>query len=146
MTLSLDALDRLVCVCVCACTYGPPLPLAVCMYRSLRSLDRRSLMRLFRAVTWLSFQQECPGNLVQYSPSLPPPSFPCPTSSILLLPSLSHLSSFCDPLVLPLPSFSLTFTIQLMTFDLLIPLGMTRDDLFNTNASIVQNLVEACAK
>lgn len=25
-------------------------------------------------------------------------------------------------------------------------LGMTRDDLFNTNASIVQNLAEACAK
>lgn len=24
--------------------------------------------------------------------------------------------------------------------------GMTRDDLFNTNASIVKNLVEACAK
>lgn len=26
------------------------------------------------------------------------------------------------------------------------PLGMTRDDLFNTNASIVQTLTEACAK
>ena len=25
-------------------------------------------------------------------------------------------------------------------------LGMTRDDLFNTNASIVQTLAEACAK
>ena len=29
---------------------------------------------------------------------------------------------------------------------LLVFLGMTRDDLFNTNASIVKNLVEACAK
>ena len=25
-------------------------------------------------------------------------------------------------------------------------LGMSRDDLFNTNASIVKNLVEACAR
>lgn len=31
-------------------------------------------------------------------------------------------------------------------FNCSLTVGMTRDDLFNTNASIVQNLTEACAR
>lgn len=39
--------------------------------------------------------------------------------------------------------------MSLLEIDLIVSvkfLGMTRDDLFNTNASIVQTLAEACAK
>ena len=39
--------------------------------------------------------------------------------------------------------------MSLLEIDLLFSVnfpGMTRDDLFNTNASIVQTLAEACAK
>ena len=84
------------------------------------------------------------------SPSLLP-LFPIPPSLLpYLTPSLPH--SFPTSLLLYLtPSLPHSFSPSLLPY--LTPslphsflAGMTRDDLFNTNASIVRNLVQACAR
>lgn len=70
---------------------------------------------------------------------------PSPLLVCVILPKLMH-KALCTPVLTPYYFLQLVLLLIISCMCVISFTGMTRDDLFNTNATIVATLVDACAR